>query len=58
MTLTLSAILEARRVFLLFSGADKHAVYAEAGRPGPDMDLPVRLILAQDRTPVSVFKAP
>jgi 6-phosphogluconolactonase len=58
MTLTRSAILDARRVFLLFSGTDKHAMYAEAKRAGSVRDIPVRLILAQDGTPVSVFKAP
>jgi 6-phosphogluconolactonase len=58
MTLTPSAILDARRVFLLFSGAAKHAVYAEAKRAGSVRDIPVRLILAQDGTPVSVLAAP
>jgi len=58
MTLTTSAILDARKVFLLFSGADKQAVYAKARRVGPYRDIPVRLVLGQERTPVSVFKAP
>jgi len=58
MTLTPSTILDARRVFLLFSGADKHAVYAEAKRAGSVRDIPVRLILAQDGAPVSVLTAP
>lgn len=58
MTLTTSAVLDAREVFLMFSGADKRSVYVEARKPGPYRDIPVRLVLAQDRTPVSVFKAP
>jgi 6-phosphogluconolactonase len=58
MTLTVSAILEARQVFLLFSGADKHAVYAAARKPGPYTQIPLRLILGQTRTPVVVFTAP
>jgi 6-phosphogluconolactonase len=57
-TLTPSAILNARQVFLLFDGAEKQAVYTAAKKPGPIRDLPVRLLLAQNRTPVSVFKAP
>jgi 6-phosphogluconolactonase len=58
MTLTASAILDARRVCLLFSGADKYAVYAEARVPGPLTQIPLRMLLAQDRVPISVFKAP
>lgn len=58
MTLTASPILDARKVFLMFSGADKHAVYGEARRAGPYEHIPLRLILGQGRTPVSVFKAP
>ena len=58
MTLTPSAILNARQVFLLFDGAEKQAVYNAAKKPGPIRDLPVRLLLTQDRTPVSVFNGP
>ncbi|MHA1600984.1 MAG: 6-phosphogluconolactonase [Alphaproteobacteria bacterium] len=58
MTLTASAIMDAREVFLMFSGTDKHAVYAEARTAGPYEDIPVRLVLDQERTPVSVLMAP
>ncbi len=58
MTLTASGILDARNLFLLFSGAEKHAIYAEARRAGPIEDVPLRLILSQERTPVAVLTAP
>lgn len=58
MTLTASAILDARRIFLLFSGAEKRAIYAEAKHPSPTGDLPLRLVLCQARTPVTVLIAP
>lgn len=58
MSLTASAILDAKKIFLLFSGADKHAMYAEARETGPYRDIPLRLILSQTQTPVSVFMAP
>lgn len=58
MTLTASAILDAREVFLMFSGADKHALYAEARKAGPYQHIPLRLVLGQERTPVSVLRAP
>jgi len=58
LTLTASAILDARNLFLLYSGAEKHAIFAEARRAGPIEDIPLRLILLQDRTPVTVLSAP
>ena len=59
MSLTASAILDARKVFLLFSGADKHAKYAEAARTdGANHDIPLRLLLLQTQTPVYVLSAP
>jgi len=58
LSLTAPAILSAREVFLMFSGAGKHAAYAEANRAGASERLPVRLILDQARTPVRVLSAP
>ncbi|NLR75550.1 6-phosphogluconolactonase [Leeia aquatica] len=57
MSLTLPAILAARKVFLQFAGASKHAVFAEALR-GADRRWPVSYVLAQSATPVEVFHAP
>lgn len=58
MSMTPSVILNSRRVFLLFHGREKQAAYAEACREGPASEIPLRLVLRQDITPVSVFTAP
>lgn len=54
-TLTLSALLQARAIFLLIAGGSKREVIAraEAGE-----DLPVRAILTQAQAPVRVLWAP
>jgi 6-phosphogluconolactonase len=54
-TLTLSALLQARAIFLLIAGGAKREVIARAEAGG---DLPVRAILAQDQVPVRVLWAP
>lgn len=56
-TLTVSALLDSREVFLLFTGEEKLRVYRQAGRPGPIEVLPVRAVLRQNKTPVHVFWA-
>lgn len=58
MSLTAPAILNAGKIFLLFSGADKHAMYAEAKKAGSYKEIPLRLILSQTQTPVVVLTAP
>ncbi len=55
MSLTPSAILDSRHIFLIITGPEKRAVYDAALKPGPVGELPVRLILHQDRVPVSVY---
>jgi 6-phosphogluconolactonase len=54
-TLTLPRVLDAGTLYLHIEGDDKKALLAkaEAGE-----DLPIRAVLAQDRTPVDVFWAP
>jgi 6-phosphogluconolactonase len=54
-TLTLSALLQSRAIFLLIAGEAKRQVIdrAQAGA-----DLPVRAILNQDHVPVRIFWAP
>ena len=54
-TLTLSALLQSRAIFLLIAGEAKRQVIAQAQAGA---DLPVRAILGQDRVPVRVFWAP
>jgi len=57
MSLTASAILAAKKLILLYSGQEKHAVYQEATKPGPYHDLPLRIVLQQAQTPVEVLQA-
>jgi 6-phosphogluconolactonase len=54
-TLTLSALLQSRAIFLLIAGEAKRQVIADALAGA---DLPVRAILQQDRAPVRVFWTP
>ncbi|MBN1351541.1 6-phosphogluconolactonase [candidate division KSB1 bacterium] len=58
MSLTVPTILNARKIFLLFSGSAKHAMYANAKNSGSYKDIPIRLILSQSQTPVFVLTAP
>lgn len=52
-TLTLRALLDARKIYLQFSGEDKVEVY-EAARDG-DTAFPIAGVLRQKRVPVEVF---
>ncbi len=45
MTLTLSAVRGARRLFLMIVGDDKRAAFQRAHEPGPVEEMPVRAIL-------------
>lgn len=54
-TLTLSALLQSRGIFLLIAGEAKRQVIADAEAGA---DYPVRAILNQDRVPVRIFWAP
>jgi 6-phosphogluconolactonase len=58
LTLTISAILNSRRIFLLFAGAEKRAAYLNAKCAGPVEAAPLRLVLDQTCTPVTVMMAP
>ena len=55
MSLTASAILSARHIFLQIGGSAKKAVYDRALSDGPTEDLPIRLALKQSTTPVEVW---
>jgi 6-phosphogluconolactonase len=57
LSLTPAVLLDARRLFVLFEGAAKRAVFARALEPGPAAELPLRLVLHQSRVPVTVFAA-
>jgi 6-phosphogluconolactonase len=55
LSLTASAILASRHIFLQISGAAKKAVYDNARAGGPVEQLPIRLALLQDKTPVEIW---
>ena len=57
MTLTATAILQSRHILLQISGGAKKAVYDRALAGGPVEDLPIRLALLQDATPVEAWIA-
>ena len=58
MSLTLPAILNSRQIFLHIVGLDKKHVLEKAHTDGPAEELPIRFILKQQTTPVSVYWAP
>ena len=55
LSLTASAILAARHIFLQIGGDAKKAVYDRARAGGPVEQLPIRLALLQDKTPVGIW---
>ena len=55
--LTVGALLESRRILLLFSGPEKARVFRRALNPGPVAEAPVRAVLRQRRAPVEVLTA-
>ncbi len=58
LSLTLSALLDARQIALLIVGEAKRAVLQRARQDGPVSELPVRALLRQQRAPVTVYWAP
>jgi len=58
LSLTARTILDSRKIYLLFSGAEKHEIYERAKLEGPAIEMPVRLILHQTQVPVHVLTAP
>ncbi|MBT3766076.1 MAG: 6-phosphogluconolactonase [Rhodospirillaceae bacterium] len=57
MSLSPQTLLNARHLILMLSGEKKRAVYERAKKPGPVVDLPLRLILHQDQVPIAIFIA-
>ena len=55
LSLTASAILASRHIFLQIGGEAKKAVYDKARAHGPVEQLPIRLALLQDETPVEIW---
>jgi 6-phosphogluconolactonase len=58
MTLTLPSLLDAREIFVVLQGDAKRRVYERALADGPVEDMPIRAVLRQDQTPVTVYWSP
>lgn len=57
-TLTLSRLLQAEELYLHIEGEEKAAVLETALGEGPAEDMPVRAVLRQTRTPLTVYWSP
>jgi 6-phosphogluconolactonase len=55
MSLSLSALLDSRSLGLLITGAAKLATLERAEAGDDAREMPVRALLRQDRTPITVF---
>lgn len=58
MTLTLPSILDAEEIIFHITGPEKRIVLEKAQAEGPPEVMPVRFILRQQTTPVTVYWAP
>lgn len=57
-TLTLQRLLSARALYLHIEGEEKVATLKQAEADGPIEDMPVRAILRQSRTPLTIYWCP
>ena len=58
MSLTLPVILAARQLFLHVTGKEKKEVLTRAMAEGETPEMPIRFILRQQETPLSIYWAP
>ena len=58
MTLTAHALLQTRRLILLFLGERKRRTYEEARKGNDVCDKPVRILIQQKQVPLDVYWAP
>jgi len=58
MSLTPTAILRSRKIFLFFSGPEKYQIYLKAKNKGSNDKLPLQFILMQHLIPVYVIHSP
>jgi 6-phosphogluconolactonase len=58
MTLTLPAILASRQLFLHLQGEEKKKVLALAQAAGDARQMPIRYVLRQKTTPLTVYWSP
>ena len=57
-SLTVSAILNSRKIYLLYGGKEKHETFNKAKQEHSCRENPLQIILSQDEVPVSVMSAP
>ncbi len=57
-SLTAAALLNSQKIILHIVGENKWQVYQQAKSPGAVDDMPVRLVLRQNKVPVQVFWSP
>jgi len=58
MTLTLTAILNSRQLFLHLQGEGKKKVLAKAQEAGDAREMPIRYVLRQEMTPLAIYWSP
>jgi 6-phosphogluconolactonase len=58
LSMTPRALLDSRRIVILFTGRPKWGVFQQALEPGEVRSLPVRSVLRQTKVPVDVWWAP
>ncbi|MDP9084343.1 MAG: 6-phosphogluconolactonase [Pseudomonadota bacterium] len=58
LSLNLTALLDSRRIVLLITGDSKWKIYVAASSAGAAQEMPVRAVLRQTRTPVTVMWSP
>ncbi|SFZ84313.1 6-phosphogluconolactonase [Devosia enhydra] len=57
-TLSLPRLLETEALYLHIEGAEKAETLDKALAEGPELDMPVRAVLRQDRVPLEIYWAP
>jgi len=57
MSLSTEALFNTRKIYLLYSGESKYRMYCKAKETGSYHDIPLRLLLTQEKSPVRVFRA-
>jgi len=57
-TLTLPRLLATAGLYLHIEGEEKLATLDKAGEEGPIEDMPIRAVLRQDQTPLTIFWSP
>lgn len=57
MTMTVKALLNARKIMIFVTGADKCKVLEQAEKGDNALEMPIRAILKQKKTPVDIYRS-